>query len=588
VSGCVVVSLVSNYPAQYLFRLDRDIWFIQVGTWIILLLEGAALSIAAAVAAAALRKWLSRPPGARPFPAAIQLIERFLASSEAPIVAGVLSALAGYYAAGSLHPVPTYHDGAAYLLQAKLYATGRWTAPPAPIPEFFEQMYVFVWPFTAAKYPPGYPLALVPGTLLGLPILAPVALEGISGGLLFALARRIGNPAIASLAWLLWITIPHDVITPPVFISQQLSTLLWLASWWALARWWKSSRPRDLLWLAFFVGWGAITRPMTMFAAAVPIGVVVLVRIARTRAWKQLVPAFAVGLVVLSLLPVWCKKTTGSWTVSPLALHVRWYTPFDALGFGWTPPPPKRTLPTDLANVVRSHSLDRRDYTLARTPSIALARAREILANTFPRWRRAFLPLLALGILCAPAEGLLAALTGALSFLLHLALAHPIKLSLYYMETYPVLAYLTVAGLWAAVAGASRRARGQPSGFQVRRASALLLLLTLALAPAAVVDLHRLHLRQLQNQSAKKQFQSTIDRLPGRSIVFVNYPPDYAAFNTLIENDPFFASEKVWIVHDLGPENKRLAAIAPERSLYRYIALERRLVPLRDGSLGRQ
>src|SRR3954447_3871289 len=60
-----------------------------------------------------------------------------------------------WYVWGSLHQLPRYHDEAAYLLQAQIFAAGKWTAPAPPIPEFFEQAHTLVTPVRAAKYPPG-------------------------------------------------------------------------------------------------------------------------------------------------------------------------------------------------------------------------------------------------------------------------------------------------------------------------------------------------------------------------------------------------------------------------------------------------
>jgi hypothetical protein len=36
----------------------------------------------------------------------------------------------------------------------------------------------------------------------------------------------------------------------------------------------------------------------------------------------------------------------------------------------------------------------------------------------------------------------------------------------------------------------------------------------------------------------------------------------------------------VWIVHDLGPENAKLLALAPDRVPYLYVEERRRLMPL--------
>jgi hypothetical protein len=39
---------------------------------------------------------------------------------------------------------------------------------------------------------------------------------------------------------------------------------------------------------------------------------------------------------------------------------------------------------------------------------------------------------------------------------------------------------------------------------------------------------------------------------------------------SLIANDPDLASARLWIVFDRGADNKKLAALAPERTLYLF------------------
>ena len=138
---------------------------------------------------------------------------------------------------GSLSPVATIHDEAAYLLQAQLLASGRLVGPGRPLPEFFEQFHVFVTPLLTGKYPLGFALALVPGIWLGLPALIPLLLNGVAGGLLFALARRLTTPGVAALAWLLWLLAPGTIDYHAAYLSETLSGPLWLAGWWALLEW---------------------------------------------------------------------------------------------------------------------------------------------------------------------------------------------------------------------------------------------------------------------------------------------------------------------------------------------------------------
>src|SRR5260370_11675979 len=118
----------------------------------------------------------------------------WLATRRAAVVCGVVTALLTWWVWGSLDQVAVFHDEAAYLLQAKIFASGRWAAPARPLPEFFEQFHVLVTPVFASKYWPGHSLLMVPGVWLGLPGLVPVLLSGLTGALCFGLARRGGTP----------------------------------------------------------------------------------------------------------------------------------------------------------------------------------------------------------------------------------------------------------------------------------------------------------------------------------------------------------------------------------------------------------
>ena len=131
-----------------------------------------------------------------------------LQSRWAPLLFGLLTLIAVRFVWRSLAEPGVVHDERAYLLQAEIFARGRWTAAPPPIPAFFEQMHVFVEPRVFAKYPPTHAMMLVPGVWLGLPGLMPALLAGIAGALTFWLARRLSNEWTALLTWLLWTTAP--------------------------------------------------------------------------------------------------------------------------------------------------------------------------------------------------------------------------------------------------------------------------------------------------------------------------------------------------------------------------------------------
>src|SRR2546425_6900448 len=208
--------------------------------------------------------------GRRTKPIALARVERAFNSVWRPVATGVLPAVLGAWVWGSLDPPPVYHDEVAYRLQAEIFASGRLTGDPAPLPEFFEQYHVLVSPRLAPKYLPGHALALVPGIWLGRSGLGPLALAGISGGLLFVLARCLAGPWVAALAWTLWATAPAPLSWRCTYFSEATSGAAWLAACWALLDWLDTSRRASLVAGATFLGSCAIPLPLSAGCLSLP------------------------------------------------------------------------------------------------------------------------------------------------------------------------------------------------------------------------------------------------------------------------------------------------------------------------------
>jgi hypothetical protein len=266
-----------------------------------------------------------------------------LGSRHAPWVLGILTTAFYWWLAGAWTPYARVHDEASYLLQAQTFALGRWTNPSPPIPAFFEQYHVFVEPAFFSKYPPGHGLLMVPGIWLGLPALMPMLLHGVAGALLFLLARRVANPWVALLTWVLWLGARANVQFRPTYFSEATSSALWLAGWWALLEWRSTRQRRWLVALAACTGWMAITRPLTAAAFAVPIAIVALWDIVRGRLWRDAAIAFVAGTAVVAIMPLWSQMSLGQVRPSPYTLYSDVYFPFDRMGFGIDSSPARRS-----------------------------------------------------------------------------------------------------------------------------------------------------------------------------------------------------------------------------------------------------
>lgn len=495
-------------------------------------------------------------------------MDRLVNSRWVPLVLGVVSAAIVWWCWGSLNQVPVYDDERAYVLQAHIFARGQWTAPAPPDPAFFQQLHVLDTPAVAAKYPPGHALALVPGIWLGAPALMPLAITVLFGALVFALARRLGGPLngpwIALLTWLICITQPATIQWRATFLSEGTTAALWLVGWWCVLRWRQSRQAWPLALLGFVVGYGAITRPLTMLAFAVPVSVVVARDIMRAPRWSarlgELVVGLAPCLAVLALVPLWSAHTTGSWRVTPVAAYTREFIPWDHVGFGYDSTPPRRTLPPDLQSTVNDFIALNRRHTVAMVPRIAAERATALIGEFGRGWRRVLVVFAIVGLIGLSAEGWVAVVTAILLFVFHLGYVHFTNWTVYYLEMWPVPAFLAARGVWATLT------RITPA----RAGLAALILALVSIIPAGLA------LREVRNERASRtlpdeRFRAAVAALSGdRVLVFVRYAPDHQAYAGLVGHVPDPRSARAWIAYDLGDRDTTLMASAGERVPYRY------------------
>ncbi|HEY8174819.1 MAG TPA: hypothetical protein VIF32_03920 [Gemmatimonadaceae bacterium] len=478
-----------------------------------------------------------------------------------PIVAAVLSIGIVWFVWDAIAPIAKVHDEKSYLLQADIFARGRWTVPSPPIPEFFEQPHVQVVPAVASKYPPGHAMLLTVGALVGFPPLVPLLLTGVTAALLFGLAMRLTNPLIALLTWTIWISAPIVLRFQPSYFSELTTTALLLGSWWALLEWRETRKTRWLLLMALGIGWGAITRPLTMLAFAIPIGVVVIRDVVRLRLWRDLGLAFAVGVAILGILPLWSARTTGDWRLSPIELYRRDYLPFDKMGFTVDTTPPRRTV-SPVLKVTYDYFLSaRRQQQLGSLPHIVADRALNLTIALFQGARLPLVPFAIIGLFFISGPLQFAALSALLLFIMHLPYAHWAPWTVYYLETAPLVGIVTAIGLWRAAQLLLSDER------QVRLA---VLLLTAVIVVFAVPSIDHWRRDHRGRAAFYRRFASEVKKLPPHSIVFVQYTPRTAQHIDVVFNSANLDKEPVWIVHDLGARNAELRARVPDRTSYDF------------------
>jgi len=485
----------------------------------------------------------------------------------APAAVGALASALHGWVWGSLRAIPALHDEAAYVLQARIFAGGRWAGPPPPLPEFFEQFHVFVTPALAPKYPPGHALLLVPGAWLGLPGLVPVLLSGVSAALLFVLARRLAGPGTALVAAALWATAPGVVRWMPTYFSQSTTTALWLLGWWLLLRWRDTRDPGLLVALSAVVALGGITRPLTMIVFALPVAVVVLRDVVTLRLWRQTAVALAAGLAVCAIIPLWSAGTLGDWRRNPYPEYSRVYFPFDAPGFGADTTPPLRPLPPDHAGWLAQGGMMRAAHVPAAIPDALAVRARAVGWEAFSHWRVILGIAAIVGLVAAPAAAYVALGTALALFPAYLVFYTPPSPGLYYVEAQPVLAFFAALGL-ARMAELYVR-RVDREGAKARR-EWIVAVLVLAMLPSMRYDANIARLGKRGGRWRLLAFQERIRAVPDNSVVFVRYAPDHRIHLSLVRNEPDAARARVWTVYDRGADNARLLRAAPDRVPFLY------------------
>src|SRR5215207_2647117 len=497
------------------------------------------------------------------------VVQRALESRAAPLVFGLVFGAIVWWTWGQVHPRGLLHDELAYVLQAKLFASGRWTAPAPPMPEFFAQPHVLNDPVVASKYPPGHSLLLALGELFGTPALVVAALSVLRGALAFAIARRLTNGAIALGTGMLLLH-GQSLYFGASFFSETTTGAMLLVAWYALLRWWKDGGRAWMALVAFAVGWCAITRPFSAALFALPVAFVVLRGLVRTRRWRELGVGLAVGTAVLAVLPLWSARTTGDWRVSPVAVYMRDYMPFDHPHFGYDSTPPRRTPPPDLAFVNASLDSVQRAHTLSAVPKIAKERWIFLVAQSWwePIPQTGFAVL---GLLLAPAAALVGAVTALIVFAGYLA--HPTwpNWTIYYMETAPVFAFYAVCGFAVLLRALAREPEREWAWARGPRAAFALLVTLVLTLPMIRIELRFNRRQHLGNANFPRRFEQAVQQLPPRSILFVRHAKWHEGHWSLVTNEPDFAAARTWIAYDRGDSlNQELVRRSGGRKAYLF------------------
>ena len=204
-------------------------------------------------------------------------------------------------------------DEYVYLFQSRLLLGGHAAAPSPAFPEFLSNVFVTVrdgrW---FGQYPPGQPLALVPGVLLGWPRAVPVLMAALNTLLSYAILRRVLGPSWGFAATVLLLTSPLFVLTGSTLLSHSTAYFaLALATWGSLR-----AMERDGVGAGLAAGAGLglllLTRPYTALTLGIfPAGLLVVAAL-RGRRCRAFLAALGVSIVAGTCLLLYNRAVTGN------------------------------------------------------------------------------------------------------------------------------------------------------------------------------------------------------------------------------------------------------------------------------------
>jgi hypothetical protein len=255
-----------------------------------------------------------------------------------PYVAGVMVLfVAGTFSWLVFKRIPHVPDSVAYLFQAKTYASGRLYLSSPPVPELFEHFLIMddgqKW---FSVFPPGWPLVLALGILLGVPWLVNPVLGGVGIVVAHALVRCLHTRGMANGVTLLLAFSPAYLIVSASFMSHTLSIVCAMLCLLGIAR----ARATGKLWWAGLAGLGMgtlfLTRPIEGVVLAVIGGCWASGVGGQRLRGPCLAAAATVAIFTSSLFFVNNYQLTGSPFRDPIQKYfdVRYYPGSNVIGFG--------------------------------------------------------------------------------------------------------------------------------------------------------------------------------------------------------------------------------------------------------------
>ncbi|MDX1387925.1 MAG: glycosyltransferase family 39 protein [Acidobacteriota bacterium] len=467
-----------------------------------------------------------------------------------------------------LRGIPHIQDEGAYLFQAKIFASGEWSAPAPSRPEFFDHEHIVTtserW---FSKYPPLFPLILSVGVLVGAPWIIGPVLGGLTAVVVFATARELGNGRTGWIAWGLTLSSPFFLIMGGSMMSHMAAALFVSLFLLFLVRAIERGAPGQALVAGACLGAALLTRPYTAFLAAVGAGVYGAVVLVGSPRRSELAKIYAV--LALAVLPflfgylAWNNLHTES--SGPAVSLYDTYNETDRLGFGDD----------------KGHGWLKTWGSWGHTPAKALRSVHQYLDHTSSHlfgWpaRLSLAFVLAALLWAVPRKhnwllfGLFLMLVAG--HMLYWATQHLVYGARYWFSAVPALAVLSALGIQAMLRRSS--AGGFPSASRVVATGAVVAVL---ISSNLVIYLPRCVKALPGYGGVDSDLKDAVEASRLRdAVVFV--PTSGPLFDDgFYMNDPHLRGPVIF-ARDLGDQNAELLAEFPDREAWRWA--EGRLEPL--------
>ncbi len=228
------------------------------------------------------------------------------------VAALVASSLATAVAIGPLEGIPHIQDEVVYTLQARLFAWGQRTGPPAESATLLQYPFWVNLPQSHGIFPPGWPALLALGSRLGVPWLVNPLLALAWPLVVWGLAREFFREPVAIRA--AWIT----ALSPGMLVlagSRMAHTSTALALAIALL---VVVRRRDPTWAwigaAIAVSYVVLARPLDALVLGGPL---LLLGLRQAPSWTARAALVGLPAIATALIALDNHALTGAWTTFP-------------------------------------------------------------------------------------------------------------------------------------------------------------------------------------------------------------------------------------------------------------------------------